>query len=732
MENILASYERLKLAIEAAESGVIDLNTETGEMYISPEFKALFGYGDDEVTTRESLYALVNPDDLALAHFIDRRVRDDIPPPTYQIQLRILAKSGKWRWVEMQCIQQLSETGQCRRIIRCAKDITNQIHLEVASSTNLQAAKTLQRATSTPELYALFFELLTTTLNIDTLLLAEFETDTTEPTLLFFNSTREGDRDGTERIGRYTPFFKTIAEEKQPVYLFRTEQLEQNLAGQPSELWIAVPFRGKSGRAGILMAEYFHSDFIFAEVYIELLITTADQITLGRKNENTLRKLTFQASHDSLTGLINRQSLLQELNKILGATEPGEHPSALLMIDLNRFKPVNDCYGHIVGDELLRQVARRMQDLLDGVDHLICRWAGDEFVIVLRNVSEETTQLIAETICYHLQNPFTIDKRTVYTSASIGTMLIEEPFMDAFQLIRCADIAMYHAKAHSRPAGSVVAYSQVPEDKLKDLLWLETDLHQAIDNNEFRLKYQPMVDPQSGRIEGLEALARWIHPLHGEIPPNRFIPIAEETGIIADLGLFILQQACLDAVALVRRFPHLANHGFMSVNVSPRQLYLPNFADDVQQVIDITDCPCRLLNLELTESSLVENPAEAIQMIRRLKALGVSITIDDFGTGYSSLSYLVEMTVDGLKIDRQFVVDMDQDPRNAILLRTIINLANDLGLKVTAEGIETEEQFEALKAMGCHLLQGYLIAHPLALDDVIELMENRQAALAGA
>lgn len=727
MDRILESHERLQLAIEAAQSGIIDLDVRTGEIYISPEFKALFGYGHDELATREALYAIINADDLDVAHFIDERVQAD-PQPAYQVQLRIRNKAGRWRWAEMQCIQQLSETGQCRRIVRCARDITNQIHLEVANCTHLEAAKILSKATSNRTLYTLFFDLLTTTLNIDTLLLAEFDKDTAEPNILFFNTTRENTHDGLERLNRYTPFFKTIIEEKRAVHLFRKEQLEKDLAGPPSKLWIAVPFSGQSGRTGILMAEYFHPNFMFAPVYIELLTTTAEHIALGRHKGKTLKQLTFRASHDSLTGLINRQSLLVELNKILTAPEPSEHPSALLMIDLNRFKPVNDCYGHIVGDELLKNVAKRMQELLEGVDHLICRWAGDEFVIVLRNVSEETTQLIAETICYNLQNPFTINKRIIYTSASIGIMLITEPFADASQLIRCADIAMYQAKKHSGPEGNVLAYNQIPEDKLTDLLWLETDLHQAINNNEFMVKFQPLVDPQNGQVKGLEALTRWMHPVHGEISPIRFIPIAEETGIIADLGLFILQQSCMDAVGLAKRFPHLTNHSFMSVNVSPRQLYLPTFADDVQQILEITDCPSSLLNLELTESSLVENPAEAILMVRRLKALGVSITIDDFGTGYSSLSYLVEMTVDGLKIDRQFVTDMDQDPKNVILLRTIINLANDLELKVTAEGIETEEQFEALKSMGCHLVQGYLIAHPLKLDDVVEFIESRRPA----
>lgn len=724
MEEIQENYDRFKLALKAAKSGIIDLNVCSGELYISPEFKALFGYGEDEITTRESLYALINPVDLELALFIDKRVEDDAPPPTYQVQMRIRNKAGLWRWVEMQCIQQRSELGEIQRILRSAQDVTNQIHLEVASSTHLQLANTLQQAANTTELYSHIFELLTTTLKIDTLVLTEYKPDSLEPNLLFFNSTRENDLDENERIERYTPFFETMIKDSKPICLFRPEQLKKNLTGEPSELWIAVPFTGKSRRTVILMAEYFHTDFIFDPIYIELFTTTASHIALGRQKEKTLKQLTYQASHDSLTGLINRQSLLKELNKILTADEVSEYSSALLMIDLNRFKPVNDCYGHIVGDTLLKQVALRLEDLLDGMDHLICRWAGDEFVIMLRNVSEKTTQAIADTICFNLQNPFTINQRTIFTSASIGIMPIEAPFEDAFHLIRCADIAMYHAKTNSGPEGCVFAYNQVPEDKRADFLWLEADLHTAIDNNEFILKYQPLLNPHSGRIEGLEALARWIHPVHGEIPPDRFIPIAEETGIIADLGLFILQQACLDAVELVEKFPHLKNKSFISVNVSPRQLYLPNFADEVQNIIDVTECPSSLLNLELTESSFMENPAGAIQTMRQLKTLGVSITIDDFGTGYSALSYLVEMTVDGLKIDRQFVTDMDQDPKNAIILRTIINLARDLNLKVTAEGIETQKQFDQLKKMGCHLLQGYLIARPMVLSEVSALIES--------
>lgn len=728
MESITESHERLALAMEAAQSGIIDLDVVTGEMYISPAFKALFGYGADEIPTRESLYELINPDDLELAHFIDRQVHAERPPPSYQIQMRILNKAGKWRWVEMQCIQQLSPEGKCLRIVRCGKDITNQIHLEVENSTHLQIARTLQQATGIEELYDLFFNLLSTTLKIDTLLLTEFEADLSEPNPLFFKSTKRGDPNGIERAVRYTPFFKTVVEEKRPVYLFRDEQVEQELAGASSELWIAVPFKGKSGRSGILMAEYFHTDYIFDPVYIELLLATAEHITLGRKKEKALKQLTYQADHDSLTGLVNRQSLHKALDETLTAVKASESPCAVLMLDLNRFKPVNDCYGHLVGDELLKQVARRMLDLLDEVEHLICRWAGDEFVIMLRNVSAETAMQIAETICFTLQNPFTINKRKIFTSASIGVMPVEAPFGDASHLIRCADVAMYHAKKHSGPEGKVFAYSEVPEEKLADRAWLEADMHQAIANNEFKLNYQPLLNPRSGQIEGLEALTRWEHPEHGEILPDRFIPVAEETGIIADLGLFILQQACLDAVELRKRFPHLPKKSFISVNVSPRQLYLANFAEEVRQVIEVTDCPSSLLNLEITESSLMQNPAEAIQMIGRLKKLGVSITIDDFGTGYSALAYLVELPVDGLKIDRQFVMEMDQNPKSVIILNTIIQLAIDLDLKVTAEGIETEKQLEALTAMGCHLMQGYLISRPLILDEVRELIASREAA----
>lgn len=719
------NHDRLKLATKASNAGIIDLNIRTGELYISPEFKRLFGYRTTQLRTRSALHKQINPSDLKKILLTDQQVTDT-QQSDYRICFRIRNGRGQWRWAIAQCIHQFCPNGKSQRIVRSVTDATHQIQTEEVHRTYLQAGLILQQAQTDEELYTLFFETLNQIFKCDTFLVAEAPESDMPLELLHFSTTDGQTDSGQQRLERYRSLLHNL---ENPQHLFRDEQEKKHLPGTSSELWIAVPRHSDAKRSAVLILEYFHTDFSFDAVHIEMFRFIFEHISLGRQKILSNQQRTYEASHDPLTGLINRQALLNELALISKDLSKPDRSAALLLIDLNRFKPVNDCYGHIIGDNLLICIADRMREASDGTDTKICRWTGDEFVMVLNNITAKTAYLIAENIRYAISIPYSINKRSIFISASIGVLHIDEPFNDAFHLIRCADLAMHHAKKNGGPEGMTFAYSELSQEKLFDFLWLENDLHQAINNDEFILKYQPLTDPSNGRVKGLEALIRWVHPKHGEIPPDRFIPVAEETGIIADLGIYVLQQACIDAVELLEQFPDLANHGFVSVNVSPRQLFLPNFANEVNEILEISECPSQLLNLEITESLLMENPTEAIRMIHQLKKLGVGITIDDFGTGYASLAYLVEMPVDALKIDRQFINDMDKDPRNKIIVRSIINLANELKLKVTAEGIETQEQMDAVKEMGCDLVQGYFISRPLELALAMQFIQNQLSTI---
>ncbi len=725
MSFLSKNHDRLVLAIKAAHSGVLDLDVRSGTLYISPEFKQLFGYRDEQIPDRKALMGLIHPDDLAVTQAIDQHTTDT-QRSTYSLRFRIRNHSGQWRWGEAQCIQQLNAAGECIRIVRTVTDATRQILLEGINSAHLLSGRFLQQARTNNELYALFFKVLNQIFNIDEMLMAASSTDDAPHDLLYFTSSRHVDEAAPQRLERCRALLRQLQPHQRPLHLFRNDQEAHQLPGTPSELLLAVPLQTDDLRDGVLLVEYFHADYIFDPVHIEMLQSISEHLSLGRQKICNIQQLTHQAHHDPLTGLINRQALQDELTRLAPTLADPDRSAALLLIDLNRFKPVNDCYGHIVGDKLLKCIADRMREVFDGFDAQICRWAGDEFVIVLHDVTPQTALLIAETIRHTIASPYSINQRSIFVSASIGILHIDRPFDDIFHLIRCADMAMYQAKKSGNPEGGVYDFNDLPQEKLLDFRWMENDLHQAIPRDEFVLRYQPLVDPATGEVRGLEALVRWIHSKHGEIAPDRFIPVAEESGIIADLGIFVLQQACMDAVELLEQFPDLARHRVVSVNVSPRQLYLPNFAGEVKQILEISDCPSQLLNLEITESSLMENPAEAIRMIHQLKELGVGITIDDFGTGYAALSYLAELPVDAIKIDRRFIKDMD--PRNAIIVRNIITLATELELKVTVEGIETEEQLQAVHEMGCNLVQGYFISRPQELPATITFIQNQLSA----
>ena len=437
---------------------------------------------------------------------------------------------------------------------------------------------------------------------------------------------------------------------------------------------------------------------------------------------------------DPLTGLPNRLYFLDRLENSIEATRRKAGLFAVLFLDLDRFKLINDSMGHAAGDELLAETGRRLQLSVDDGELaggnagpcVIARLGGDEFAVLLNGIREKTDAIrIAERILRNLEAPFWLSGRQVFASVSIG-MALSNSGNSPEDLLRNADTAMYHAK--NRGKARLEVFDESMRERALARLEIETELRKAIDTWQLVLYFQPQVALHTGRITGFEALVRWEHPQRGLILPGEFIPIAEETDLILSLGRWVLAEACRQMAVWQKKFamdPPLT----ISVNVSFRQLMEPGLVDDVKRVLAESGLRPGTLRLEMTESTIMTNADDAIDALRRLKEMNVGLEIDDFGTGYSSLSHLNRLPFDTLKIDRSFVRELVSGESSEIVV-AILKVAHSLGMSVITEGIENAEQLQLLTELGCNYGQGYYFARPLAPEAAQALIESRESVSA--
>ncbi len=432
------------------------------------------------------------------------------------------------------------------------------------------------------------------------------------------------------------------------------------------------------------------------------------------------QQLQHEATHDALTGLPNRALFMRRLEEALSRhRDDAKYQVSVLFIDLDRFKYVNDSLGHLIGDQLLIGIADRLRDCMRPPD-IVARLGGDEFMILVegRYYTEKITR-IAERIQRQFAQPFDLYGQEVYSSASIGILRASEQHMTSEDVMRDADTAMYQAKRSGRSRHAV--FDEDMHTAAKETLLLETDLRKAIERYEFEVEYQPIFSLSSGEIESVEALARWRHPVLGEIPPSKFIPLAEETGMIDGLGELVLDRACTEIGEIYSLIDNKSIK--LSVNLSCRQFAQPFLVHQVKNILSRTEFPAARLKLEITETVFFEYQERAIDMLNELRDLGIDIDIDDFGTGYSNLSYLVRLPISTLKIDRTFVDPICGDGANTEIVRTIIAMAKNLELRVIAEGIENEAQLDVLKGLGCESGQGFLLAQPMSAEELARFLD---------
>lgn len=431
------------------------------------------------------------------------------------------------------------------------------------------------------------------------------------------------------------------------------------------------------------------------------------------ERKQAAQKIEHLAHHDSLTNLPNRFSLMERLSQALELAKRSSTHLAAMFIDLDRFKNINDSLGHNIGDLLLADVATRLLESMRSAD-IVARFGGDEFVVVLPQVqSGISVAPLANKIRATLSQPYRLEGHELHVTPSIGISVYPHDGETIEELLKNADLAMYHAKSKGR--NNYQFFKQEMNSKAHERLLLENDLRAAIEREEFLLHYQPQIDLTTGRLIGVEALVRWQHPQRGLIPPDMFIPISEESGLILQIGDFVLRTACRQITTwLSQGIPPLR----MAVNLSARQFKQSDLPCLVEGIIRETGIDPHLLELEITESAAMDNPEAAILHLRKFREMGVELAIDDFGTGYSSLSYLKLFPVNRLKIDRSFVKDLETDANDAAIAAATIALAHTLGKEVIAEGVENEAQLDFLKYQQCDIVQGYFFSPPMPAPEI--------------
>jgi diguanylate cyclase (GGDEF)-like protein/PAS domain S-box-containing protein len=494
-----------------------------------------------------------------------------------------------------------------------------------------------------------------------------------------------------------------------------TQNVEDHLAGRTAHFEVE--------------SRMLHKDGVFRWMLTRGLMI-ADETGTPVRMAGSQTDITEGKVADPMTGLPNRLLFLDRLSRVIARWR--RHPDrlfAVLFLDLDGFKLVNDSLGHAVGDKLLAQVAHRLEgslrqsDTVTRVDEAftIARLGGDEFAIILNDLADpNAANVVAQRLLKELSRPFIIGDKELFSSMSIGIALSTLGYENPEDYVRDADTAMYRAKAHGK--GRFEIFDSNMRDLITRRLEIENDLRRALERSEFRNFYQPIISLEGGTIVAFEALLRWEHPTRGLLEADDFIPIAEESGMIRDLGWWALEEACRQVAVWRTLHPSFANLS-MNVNLSVKQFLDPSFGARLENLLGECQLPDGTLKLELTESSLMGDSVAAVTLLSQFKALGVSLAIDDFGTGYSSLSYLHRFPLDTLKIDRSFTDAMGSDPKKeSMISRTIMPLAHHLGLDVVAEGVETVEQAAVLKELRCKYAQGFLYSRPVNGEDVLTML----------
>ncbi|MEX0683515.1 MAG: EAL domain-containing protein [Dehalococcoidia bacterium] len=690
-EALHESEARFRALTENASDFILILDPHGVLQYTSPSVGRMLGYGEDELLGKNG-FEFVHPDDASeLAQILAMRLQTrGIGEP---IEFRVLHSNGAWRLFEAIGNFDLLDDPAVGGIVLNARDITERRRAEEALRDSETQYRTLVEGASD-----------------HILILQNGKTVYRNPAyerLIGYSSTETAGRSFLEFVA---PEDRAIVEEK----------YRKRLRGEPATEQYEVHIMTRDGGRALMEVKprviQYHGE--------PATMVLMRDITERRQAEETIRRL---AHHDALTGLPNRMLFEDRLNVALAQARRSKEMLAVLFLDLDRFKLVNDTIGHAGGDELLRQVAADLEEVVRDGD-TVARNGGDEFTLLLPRIhSKQDAIEIAERILRVLGEPKCLRGQEFTVTTSIGISMYPKDGRTEQELMANADTAMYRVKERGR--NNYQLYTPAMKADVLGRLALERDLRRALEHEEFVLHYQPILDVGTGEIVAAEALLRWRHPTRGLVYPNDFIPFAEEHRLLAEIEEWVLSEAC-------RQRRHWRQEGYpevrMSVNLSAQQLQRKELPALVSRILKQSGLAGVHLQIEITEGAMLDNADPVIRTLRHLRGMGVRISVDDFGTGYSSLSYLKRFPIDEVKIDRSFVRDLTVDPKDATIVSTIITMAHDLELDVVGEGVESEDQLRFLKDRGCDACQGYLFSKPVPAAEFEQLLRESIATVVGA
>ncbi len=690
IENELkAVSQRMELALLGNNDGVFDLNLADNSVYYSPRWKEMLGYRDDELANEVSTWeTLVHKDDI---DDVWAGIQKHIGGETeyYDGVHRLKHKDGHWVWIRDRAKAIFDENGKAVRMIGTHTDITEEKELQLKYLHQAQVIEQIHDSVNITDMDG-------------------FVTSWNHASQEMFGYSAD------EIIGKHISMI----------------HLKKNLSIFPD---IREEFM-KNGEFRIELELITKSkNLIFVSLTLSLLkdengiptniVGYSQDITKRKKAEKELKKqkdiLDHQAHHDALTNLPNRALFNDRLEQGIEKAKRNKKSMALLFIDLDHFKEINDSLGHAVGDEILKVTSKRLKNVIRDGDSL-ARLGGDEFTIILDNLAQgQDASLLAQKILKVLAQPIIIENHELYVSSSIGISLFPQDGDLAVNLLKYADSAMYKAKDNGR--NNFQFYSAEMTELAFERVVMETALRSAIVNEELIVYYQPQVDATNNKLIGMEALVRWQHPTMGLVSPNKFIPLAESTGLIVEIDQYVMRTAMKQMTIWQEKG---LSTGILYMNLAVKQLQQKDFIEILKNLMKETECKAQCIGLEVTEGQIMTNPQEAIIILKGISDLGIELAIDDFGTGYSSLSYLKKLPIDKLKIDQSFVRDLPDDEEDAGITNAVIALAKSLNLKIIAEGVETKEQKEFLVENGCNNIQGYLYSKPVSASEMESIILN--------